>query len=63
MHKERAMAELLVRELIVAANEQALNAALIEQKIQPDKIISVILQPGTMMQLGDNGPTYRVLYR
>jgi hypothetical protein len=57
------MAELLVRELIVAANEQALNAALIEQKIQPEKIISVILQPGTMMQLGDSGPTYRVLYR
>jgi hypothetical protein len=54
---------LSVRELIVPANEQALNAALMQQQVQPEKIISVMLEPGNTLRIGDNGPTYRVLYR
>jgi chorismate mutase len=57
------MASLSVREMVVAANEQALNTAIMENQIQPEKIISVMLQPGNPMRIGDNGPTYRVLYR
>jgi hypothetical protein len=54
---------LSVRELIVPANEQALNTAITQQQIQPEKIISVILEPGNTVHIGDNGPKYRVLYR
>ena len=39
-------ANVKVRELVVAANEAALNEALAENQIEPEKIISVILQPG-----------------
>jgi hypothetical protein len=58
-----AATALNVRELIVPANEQALNEAITQQQIQPDKIISVMLEPGNTLKIGDNGPTYRVLYR
>lgn len=58
-----AATALNVRELIVPANEQALNEAITQQQIQPEKIISVMLEPGNTLKIGDNGPTYRVLYR
>ena len=34
-----------IREVIVNATEDALNAAVTEHQIEPDKIISVIFQP------------------
>jgi hypothetical protein len=34
------------REIVVPANEAALNAAIIDNQIEPHKIISVILQQG-----------------
>jgi hypothetical protein len=52
-----------VREIVVPANEAALNAAITDNQIEPQKIISVMLQPGQHMAIGDNGPKYRVLYR
>jgi len=52
-----------VREIVVAANEEALNVALTENQIQPDKIISVILQPAQQLAIGDHEAKYRVLYR
>jgi hypothetical protein len=52
-----------VREIVVAADEVALNRALAEHRVEPDKIISVMLQPGQSMAIGDYGPKYRVLYR
>jgi hypothetical protein len=52
-----------VREIVVPANEAALNAAITENQIEPQKIISVMLQPGKQLAIGDYGPKYRVLYR
>ncbi|MBI3433766.1 MAG: hypothetical protein HY056_01600 [Proteobacteria bacterium] len=53
----------IIRELLVAADERSLNAALVENQVQPDRIISVILQPGAHLAVGDHGAKYRVLYR
>ena len=62
--KEQAMsANVKVRELVVAAEEAALNEALAENHVEPEKIISVMLQPGQHMAIGDHGPKYRVVYR
>jgi chorismate mutase len=62
--KESSMqANVKVRELVVAANEAALNEALAENQIEPEKIISVILQPGQHLAIGDHKPKYRVVYR
>jgi hypothetical protein len=52
-----------VRELIVAADQNALNVALEENQIRPEKIISVIWHEGKHMAIGDHGPKYRVIYR
>ena len=52
-----------VRELIVAADLNALNVALEENQIRPEKIISVIWQEGKHLAIGDYGPKYRVIYR
>ena len=57
------MATPAIREIVVPANERALNTAIMENQVQPEKIISVILQEGSHMRIGDNGPKYRVLYR
>lgn len=53
----------LVREIVVAAQETALNAALERHEVSPERIISVMLEPGTTLAIGDHGPRYRVLYR
>ena len=52
----------LVRELLVSATEEELNKALRERRIQPDRILSIILEPGTQIA-GGSGPKYRVIYR
>ena len=52
-----------VREIIVTANEQALNSAIMENQIQPEKIISIILEPRRQLAIGDYEARYRVLYR
>jgi chorismate mutase len=52
-----------VREIVVAATEEALNTAITENQIQPEKIISVILQPAKHLAVGDYEAKYRVLYR
>jgi hypothetical protein len=52
-----------VRELIVAADSNALNVALEENQIWPEKIISLIWQEGRHLAIGDHGPKYRVIYR
>jgi hypothetical protein len=48
---------------VVAANETALNEALAENRIEPETIISVILQPGQHLAIGDYRPKHRVVYR
>jgi|HubBroStandDraft_6_1064221.scaffolds.fasta_scaffold4178130_1 hypothetical protein len=52
-----------VREIIVDADQAALNAALEYHDVAAERIISVILQPGAALAVGDHGAKYRVLYR
>jgi len=52
-----------VREIVVSANEDALNTALTENQIQPEKIISVMLEPRRQLAIGEYEAKYRVLYR
>jgi chorismate mutase len=52
-----------VREIVVTANEEALNTAITENQIQPEKIISVAFEPRRHLAIGDNEAKYRVLYR
>ncbi len=50
-----------VREIVVTANEEALNTAITEN--QPEKIISVVFEPRRHLAIGDHEAKYRVLYR
>ena len=52
-----------IRELVVSATEDALNAAVAEYQIEPDKIISVIFLPRRELAIGDYGAKYRLIYR
>jgi len=52
-----------VREIVVSANEEALNTAIMENQIQPEKIISVMLEPRRQLAIGDYEAKYRVVYR
>jgi chorismate mutase len=52
-----------IRELVVNATEDALNAAVAEHQIEPEKIISVIFQPRKELAIGDYEAKYRVIYR
>jgi hypothetical protein len=52
-----------IREIVVSATEAALNAAVDEHQIEPDKIISVIFQPRKEMAIGDYEAKYRLIYR
>jgi hypothetical protein len=52
-----------IRELVVPATEEALNAAVTEHDIEPDKIISVIFQPRRELAIGDYEAKYRLIYR
>jgi hypothetical protein len=52
-----------IREVVVNATEDALNAAVTEHQIEPGKIISVILQPPKELAIGDYAAKYRLIYR
>lgn len=52
-----------VGEIVVSANEEALNTAIMENQIQPEKIISVMLEPRRQLAIGDYEAKYRVVYR
>ena len=52
-----------IREVIINATEDALNAAVTEHQIEPDKIISVIFQPRRELAIGDYTAKYRLIYR
>ena len=58
-----AMATTRIREVVVTATEGALNAAVAEHRIEPDKIISVIFHPGKALAIGDYEAKYRLIYR
>jgi hypothetical protein len=52
-----------LKELVVKADEESLNSAIAERRIAPESIVSVMLQPGSGMAIGDSEPKYRVIYR
>ena len=52
-----------IREIVVPANEDALNAAVAVHQIEPEKIISVIFLPRRELAIGDYEAKYRLIYR
>jgi hypothetical protein len=50
-----------IREVIVNATDDVLNAAVTEYQIEPDKIISVIFQPRRELAIGDYKAKYRLI--
>jgi hypothetical protein len=42
---------------------EALNAAVVEHQIEPDQIISLIVQPRKALAIGDYQEKYRIIYR
>jgi hypothetical protein len=51
------------RRFCLRVQPEALNTAITENQIQPERIISVILQPTKHLTIGDYQAKYRVLYR
>jgi hypothetical protein len=48
----------------MSAHEESLNSAIAEKHIAPESIVSVMLQPGSGLAIGDSGEAkYRVIYR
>ena len=52
-----------LKEIVVKADQESLNKAIAEQHIAPENIVSVMLQPGSGMAIGDSETKYRVIYR
>ena len=53
-----------LKEIIVRADAESLNSAIAEKHIAPESIISVMLQQGSGLAIGDSGEAkYRVIYR
>ena len=53
-----------LKELVVKADEESLNNAIAERRIAPESIVSVMLQPGSGLAIGEFGEAkYRVIYR
>ena len=44
-------------------DEKSLNTALVEKRIAPEKIISMMFQPGRAMAIGNYEAKYRIIYR
>lgn len=53
----------VLKEIVVKADETSLNNAIAEKHIAPENIVSVMLQPGTGIAIGDHEAKYRVIYR
>jgi chorismate mutase len=53
----------VLKEIIVKADEESLNSAIAEQHIAPENIVSVILQPGKGLAIGDYEAKYPAIYR
>jgi hypothetical protein len=52
-----------LKEIITKADEDSLNNAIAEKQIAPESIISVMLQPGSGLAIGNSEAKYRVIYR
>jgi hypothetical protein len=53
----------VLKEIIITADEESLNRAIVEKHITPANIISVIYQPPRALMIGDYEAKYRVIYR
>jgi len=53
----------VLKEIIVNADAESLNSAIAEKQIAPENIVSVMLQPGSGLAIGDSEAKYRVIYR
>ena len=51
-----------LKEIIVKADEESFNSTIAEQ-IAPENIVSVMLQPGSGLAIGDSEAKYRMIYR
>jgi hypothetical protein len=49
-----------LKEIVVKADEESLNSAIAERQIAPEDIVSVMLQPGSGLAIGDSEAKYRV---
>jgi hypothetical protein len=53
-----------LKEIVTKADEDSLNSAIAERNIAPENIVSVMLQPGSSLAIGDSAEAkYRVIYR
>jgi hypothetical protein len=52
-----------IREILIPANEEALNAAILEHQIDPDRIVTIILHQRRALAIGDYEAKYRLIYR
>jgi hypothetical protein len=53
----------VLKEIIVTADEESLNRAIVEKHITPANIISVIYHPRRALAIGDYEARYRIIYR
>ena len=53
----------VLKEIIVTADEELLNRAIVEKHITPANIISVIYHPRRALAIGDYEARYRIIYR
>jgi len=53
-----------LKELVTKADEESLNSAIAAKHIAPESIVSVMLQPGSGLAMGEAAEAkYRVIYR
>jgi hypothetical protein len=52
-----------LKEIVVTADEESLNRAIVDKHINPANIISVIYHPRRALMIGDYEAKYRVIYR
>ena len=58
-----ANSPVVLKEIIVKADEDSLNRAIADKHIIPENIISVIYETRRTLAIGDYGAKYRVIYR
>ena len=53
----------VLKEIIVTADDESLNRAIVEKHSTPANIISVIYHPRRALAIGDYEARYRIIYR
>ena len=63
IQEDPAAHPIIVRELVVRATDEALNETFAGHGVHPDRILSIMRQPGSHKAIGDYWPKYRLIYR